>query len=56
MCASEVGWGVLTNTEKEKESECRVLGLEPTSASIQLLCRELSQKRPFREAEKRGGR
>lgn len=47
---------LLTNTEKEKESESRVFGLQPTSATIQLLCSELTQKGPFREGEKRHGR
>lgn len=30
-------------------------GLEPASATIQLLCGELTQKGPFREGEKREG-
>lgn len=43
----------LTHTERGKESENRVLGLQPTSATVQLLCRELTQKGPFRgEREK----
>lgn len=43
----------LTHRERGKESESRVLGLQPTSATVQLLCRELTQRRPFRgEREK----
>lgn len=43
----------LTHTDGGRESESRVSGLQPSSATVQLLWRELTQRRPFRgEREK----
>lgn len=42
------------NTERERARE-QSFGKGPASATIQLLCRELTWKGPFREGEKRIG-